>query len=1474
MVTFRNYTDELLAKIRSVPYELVFGVEIRPTRRPFPQLGELYSDILFSQPDPRILFENVPYAYEYAYGLSSNVSLAFAEAREIEVKNAITADQFGRSTLLAAQFGSGGYIELKAGGVFTSGGLGAGNGQWSFAIEFRPDALDNYTLYSVADPGASLEDYLKIGMTGGGDVKITIEDFPLSDSATTASAFKIQAGVWHTLVVTAINDGSGGTDVTCYLNGVDLGTINLAAQVPFGLPTDTNFSTIIGAEADGASSFSEHFIGRIGRLISWRTQLSGSEVDDIMLTINDPYKFITGDQNIAGYFPSVENISAIGATIDPITHIREKARLTIAINDDVPFGNLRTAIKNYPAESFQVCVKVGHPDVDPDNWGVLYTGFVEDYTNDGSIIELDTSPKSTLSRANVVSGGFIGHPFDICRQLITAAGHSMGQVNYDSFDPLDAAYSEISHFNVGRFRDPNAVGSTRTNYFSQEFPIYQQPMLQNEPVAEHLDELAALCDSTIIEDSLGRLAVKYHNPDEAPVKKLERDDLVNPIVESMLGNLFNRVSFERFAGFGRGEHEISGLSKISFDNVAAQAIGTFGPNGPAQKASLDLTLGRNWLQSGMNKSLPSTPYDISGGGPWNNVGGFNSGWLGVCGHTLGLGQRIQSGTQNSGFALNPAEDRYLYLMQLRYDGQSSAVANNPVPQMHWTATNIMKIDNVSAPDWSFTYRDISVFNPFISRLTSQNRYDIFPIKSYVDIIEQELFSTNVHSIDPDSILLNEVLLDITIPVFLMRRKLSRFQRGAPVIRTRLNFEHLDLYEGALVRLDWDVYNALGFDGTDTGDEATDPVFEITEFKVFPQNPKAGIEIQLTYLRTGTSLDIVDDDDIRISYDSGQPFWASDEVIESLPFIQTDASSFALTINSPSNLDFNLAGSNIQTLDGRKRQLKLESFGTLLTNKDYYLYFDLFTSTVVEAYVDNDDPAPTAEPQFVPLYKIVTNGTAITTTERLVPTKYFPDEVVDTNAIVDDAVTIDKIECAETSSGQTTNDTETTLLAIDLDDETQYTVRAYVTAAEDSGDDRNSFVLYAGARRGTGIAVLDNYYQDYKACDNALDAKFDVDGNSLRVRITGLAATTIDWRVDLFYTKIPAPFTGTPAACTPFSNPGGGGSSTPTEAELLETLLNRLSNVPDDVWGDALYYDNDGLVLKERETWWANAAKTQKLIEVTYRYNGAIVDRERWRVFNQTTGGETKAHMIEHTISGALITESVKKVQPSHFMEFPGGDTRASKTGISPTVDISQSTFLVKSRWDDNNVTRFHGYFGGAANDYVRWYNRSNDNLTVQIRDASTSYINNFPDATGVGYNKGDEIIYAIIIDGANNEIEFWLLDSGVWTNKLTTAGPSSIAAISEMHLGNNISGFFTSSNVHNIEFALFTTDLDSTELEEAVGADGIFTDLEIHSQEANLEAWWRFGDMAQDDPASIVKDQTGNHDLTIVGSGFTMEIDD
>lgn len=100
-----------------------------------------------------------------------------------------------------------------------------------------------------------------------------------------------------------------------------------------------------------------------------------------------------------------------------------------------------------------------------------------------------------------------------------------------------------------------------------------------------------------------------------------------------------------------------------------------------------------------------------------------------------------------------------------------------------------------------------------------------------------------------------------------------------------------------------------------------------------------------------------------------------------------------------------------------------------------------------------------------------------------------------------------------TSLQTTDDTQTTIASATLEDDTVCVVRIHVTAIEDDGTDRGTYIYTGTVYRNGGDATIEGSITTSHEGFSDSNWKVDltVSGNDVRASVTGSSGETINWR---------------------------------------------------------------------------------------------------------------------------------------------------------------------------------------------------------------------------------------------------------------------------------------------------------------------------------------------------------------------------
>lgn len=104
------------------------------------------------------------------------------------------------------------------------------------------------------------------------------------------------------------------------------------------------------------------------------------------------------------------------------------------------------------------------------------------------------------------------------------------------------------------------------------------------------------------------------------------------------------------------------------------------------------------------------------------------------------------------------------------------------------------------------------------------------------------------------------------------------------------------------------------------------------------------------------------------------------------------------------------------------------------------------------------------------------------------------------------------ETTNPASIQTTDDTETTVDSVPLEDNSVVLLNIRVIAVESDGSDRGAYIKTATAYRDGGGAIIQGSVvaQHEEVSDSNWIVDIDASGNDARVRVTGSIGETINW----------------------------------------------------------------------------------------------------------------------------------------------------------------------------------------------------------------------------------------------------------------------------------------------------------------------------------------------------------------------------
>jgi len=1003
----------------------------------------------------------------------------------------VTRFAFGNSTWFATELDGSGQIELGEGIGYSI--------NLSIVIEFQISYLSGnqhiFGVYTTAGSGDT-QDKLRIAVGSSGEITVGLQ----GSVATTAGV--VSSGEWHRLVVVLDGNGLGQTNTFIYLDGTELtgGGVLLGDEV--GAVFGSGFVTVLGADRDG-TSYNERFAGRIGRLIITDDIYDQSDVDDFTTALSSPLICVSGDTPILDYANNLSGASPVSRKTHPVTRkVSGSDRIELSLADD---GWARDLFKAYRPDSTGVALKLGAANVDPDDWLLFHIGVVSEILPREEAYGVTVrDPTRLLKERNTGPGIFIGHPGEIVQQVLDHIGLPRAYYDRESL-AFDANAATSHHQLIYSGQEPNhhrfgAIGQGEKNS------------------TELINGITELTNTSFAPGPLGRFTFRSYDPTASTVKDWGQDDILNLEPVSTLEHLTNKVVLKGHYTDGPEKGPI--VSIVAEDEQSQedhQVSGQYNREVSATEIDTKWMNARLIMLDGADH-----PTDLSGAGPTWIIDGAAT--PGFCGAGLAFDQRQgPTGVQGSGYDLDSGSDRYLYVFVpfLLEDPEGPG--------------EIMRVSEITGyPDWS-TYWDPGFPRPNIP--------GNFPYFLRLEVDAREVLGTQrvPSPLDTASALKHRFAFDCTLFVDRAQAILDRFSNGAPVMRCRTTLSEMDVNQGDFVTITDGVYSNYGHDGIDI-----DTVWEVTGKEVDVLGDSPGITWTLVFVRTlsapsATATAGTQTNHVRSSAAAAVQTLASEAAA---PVRVGKLTEFAIT--TPGGFDYEIDTGTVGRFFDDYREVG-ELSSSAQASKDTYVYADAFLGRTIVKVVNNGAGDPVVDPFAAPLWKIVTDGSGITSTEDLRTTKSLADDTVDIGAI----------QNAKRGATTTSDATATTAVEHTLETDKAYTFEARVVCKEDGGDERNSFLITCHAARGsTAVAVLSNPHQLYKACDNSMAATFDVTGagDGIRVLVTGLAGTTIDWEVNLRWVEVDAPTTGTPAACTAFDN-----SALPVPAQLGQILYASTSS---------------------------------------------------------------------------------------------------------------------------------------------------------------------------------------------------------------------------------------------------------------------------------------------------------------------------
>ena len=907
-------SDALQAYLDAQSTGLAYVVELRPRRNALPNTAEIILDC-DTQSSSLITDQT-----QLVHRVDRPAGIGPRDNDET-ASSGVTRRVFGHSTVFATYLdgASDSKVVLGSGLALLRSG--------AVVVEFRADDLRDCDMLSIQTSDGTYT-ALRVRLKSDGNACATL----VAETTAGSSGAEYEPGRWHRLVCTYAGDvGGDDSALKLYLDGTEiLSTTSTAHMVDLGVsPVTGLWQLVLGNNQADTGAFA----GRLGRVIVWTNNtstapLDASDVLDIETHLRGPLVACSGDQPILDYALSVSEVAPIGNTIDPQTRVKKRDRFEITWSDD---GWLRYQKERFREASFSVAVKLAHADLDPDDFLLLANGYVEEGLPGEDFLTM-TVREPELSLEATAQGAFIGHPLEVAKKLLEAAGVHPSKWDADSLDPT--AYPEIGHFQVARYGTP-AGWSTA---ISRDI---QGAIQERTPIRPLLDELAMLCGGAFVADE-GQLRFAKYDPTTAAVAHWTSNDVSDLEQPETLTALANRYVLPAF--FLRGD-PLANLVVESKADQLGSAIGGLEPRVSSQEVQA-----REWVRS---VAMIRGQQTLTGGGPWDRD--VLCGALGLSGHGLSDAQRVEGGTQDAIYQLSDTKPAYYMVGRTERNSDGQYTQPNP-------GVEIVRVEDV-ALEWG------SGLTLFVSGVPDPVTNDVhfFPRDSTITITDRAQYGTTAQT-EPYRDL--SYLADVTLPLYALEQRLARFANGCPILRFRTNLAKIAVNLGEFVTIEDELVLDFGIDGVD----------ETTKWEVI------GKEVDVLGDTLGilwTVARVVETSPAASAARTSSLISGLTGLVgeEALPLRVADPDSFVVT--QTTGLAFAVSSGRAGTLAGELEGPAFE--GSVAASKDSYLGFDLATGLFVMASVSNGGTPPTFDSAILPVATMVSDGTEITSIVRTAPT---------------------------------------------------------------------------------------------------------------------------------------------------------------------------------------------------------------------------------------------------------------------------------------------------------------------------------------------------------------------------------------------------------------------------------------------------------------------------------------------------------
>lgn len=471
----------------------------------------------------------------------------------------------------------------------------------------------------------------------------------------------------------------------------------------------------------------------------------------------DQFSFVTGDKPLFGYSQTVSAVNPVASQIDIETR---RFSLDDWRIDFLNSGYFRQLMIDHRLARKPLEIYRGEQSLDEADFILAARTVIKEIRTDGKVISVRAFTAIGLLEEQKFQGSFVNqHPLECMEALLVAANVPTEMYDATTLDPSDAAYSDISHFNV-----------TRARINIPDLPQGENAITGEISTSTLMQELMDLLGGSFVPDSSQVYRFQLFDPAQGIERTLTNDDVRGVDQGQTFGNIANDWTIHSVRRSVDDEETWTRFQLQDPDSISGHAF-------PGQtEGRFDREMETLWVNGA--SWLISDLLSTDGAGSF-----FTLRWTGIQGF---------SGARYPPDFTQPRGD-------LTPPSWAQASASRPVYIMlsgiwfNGFGTEIIECDLVET-DPAFTDSLGNRVTPY--HLNSADPLEYYPEFVRFRISARAQYGTSARSFSGH--VFRPILtagFDVTIPVHMAETRLERFTNGVPLLDIETTYEHWDLQVG-------------------------------------------------------------------------------------------------------------------------------------------------------------------------------------------------------------------------------------------------------------------------------------------------------------------------------------------------------------------------------------------------------------------------------------------------------------------------------------------------------------------------------------------------------------------------------------------------------------------------------------------------------------------------------------------------------